>query len=83
MEKTIIKSVGMRGVHLIIINKTACRRIAYYRQKRKLTQEQLASNVGINLKHYIKIEAGLKIPRINELVQLAAGLDVSIDELVK
>ncbi|HUS88938.1 MAG TPA: hypothetical protein VMW91_06145 [Desulfosporosinus sp.] len=28
------------------------------------------------------MEAGLKISRINELVQLAAGLDLSIDELV-
>ena len=81
-KATIIKSGGRRDIHLIIINKTACRRIAYFRQKRKLTQEQLASNVGINLKHLIKIEAGLKIPRINELVQLAAGLGISIDELV-
>ena len=71
-----------RDIHLIIINKTVCRRIAYYRQKCKLTQEELAFNVGINLKHLIKIEAGLKIPRINELVQLAAGLGISIDELV-
>lgn len=67
---------------MIIINKTVCRRIVHYRQKRNLTREELSSNVGINLKHLINIEAGLKIPRINELVQLAAGLDVSIDELV-
>jgi len=71
-----------RDVYLIIIDKTVCKRIAYYRQKRNLTQEELASNVGINLKHLINIEAGLKIPRINELAQLAAGLDISIDELV-
>lgn len=71
-----------RDINLIIIDKTVCRRITYYRQKRNLTREELSSNVGINLKHLINIEAGLKIPRINELVQLAAGLDVSIDELV-
>ena len=67
---------------MIIINKTVCKRIVYYRQKRNLTREKLAANIGINLKHLINIEDGLKIPRINELVQLAAGLDVSIDELV-
>jgi len=67
---------------LIIIDKTVCKQIAYYRQKRNLTREELASNVGIRLNHLIKIEAGLRIPRINELVQLAAGLSISIDELV-
>ena len=71
-----------RDVYLIIIDKTVCKRIADYRQKRNLTREELASNVGLNLKHLINIEAGLKTPRINELVQLAAGLDISIDELV-
>ena len=67
---------------MIIINKTVCKRIVYYRQKRRLTQEELASNVGLSLKHLISIEAGSRIPRINELVQLAAGLGISIDELV-
>ena len=66
---------------MIIIDKTVCKQIAYYRQKRNLTREELASNVGIRLNHLIKIEAGLRIPRINELVQLAAGLSISIDEL--
>lgn len=59
-----------------------CKQIIYYRQKGKLTQEELASNVGIPLKRLIDIEAGSKIPRIEELAQLAAGLDVSIGELV-
>lgn len=67
---------------MIIINKTVCKRIAYYRQKRNLTREELASNVGLNINQLIKIEAELRIPRINELVQLAAGLGISIDELV-
>ncbi|OLN28904.1 helix-turn-helix domain-containing protein [Desulfosporosinus metallidurans] len=67
---------------MILINETVCKQIAYNRQKRKLTQVELATNVGMNLKHLLKIEAGSKIPRINELVQLAAGLDISIDELV-
>ncbi|EGW39368.1 helix-turn-helix transcriptional regulator [Desulfosporosinus sp. OT] len=67
---------------MIIIDKTVCRRIAHYREKRNLTREELAANVGINLKSLINIETGLRIPRINELVQLATGLGVSIDELV-
>jgi transcriptional regulator with XRE-family HTH domain len=67
---------------LIIIDKTVCKRIADYRQGRNLTQEELASNVGIRLNHLINIEAESRIPRINELVQLAVGLGISIDELV-
>ncbi|GAB6153096.1 hypothetical protein JCM17380_18460 [Desulfosporosinus burensis] len=63
---------------MIIVDKTDCERIVYYRQKPKLTQEELASNVGIPLKQLISIEAGSRIPRIEELVQLAAGLDISI-----
>lgn len=81
-KATIIKSGGRRDIHLIIINKTVCRRVAYYRQKCNLSREELAANAGISLKCLINIEAGSKIPRINELVQLAAGLGISIDELV-
>ncbi|EGW37355.1 hypothetical protein DOT_4800 [Desulfosporosinus sp. OT] len=47
-----------------------------------MTREELALNVGINLKSLINIETGLRIPRIHELVQLATGLGVSIDELI-
>ena len=71
-----------RDIHLIIIDKTVCTRITYYRQKCNLSREELAAKVGVRLNHLISIEAGLKIPRINELVQLAAGLGISIDELV-
>ncbi|MDR3600541.1 MAG: helix-turn-helix transcriptional regulator [Desulfosporosinus sp.] len=62
--------------------KTICERIVHYRQKYDLTQEELAANVGLNLNRFIKIEAGSLIPRINELVQLAVGFNMSIDELV-
>ncbi|EHQ90273.1 putative transcriptional regulator [Desulfosporosinus youngiae DSM 17734] len=67
---------------MIIIDETVCRRIAYYRNKRNLTREDLAFNVGVSLKRLISIEDESRIPRINELAQLAAGLGVSIGELV-
>ncbi|SPF38995.1 Helix-turn-helix family protein [Candidatus Desulfosporosinus infrequens] len=67
---------------MIIIDKTVCKRISYYRRGCNLTQEELASNVGIRLNHLINIEAEARIPRINELVQLAVGLGISIEELV-
>jgi transcriptional regulator with XRE-family HTH domain len=67
---------------LIIIDNTVCERIADFRQKRNLTREELAANVGIRLNILIQIEDGSRIPRINELVQLATGLGISIEELV-
>ena len=67
---------------MIIIDKTVCKTIAYHRQRCNLSQEELASNVGIRLNHLVNIEAESRIPRINELVQLATGLGISIDELV-
>ncbi|HWQ41997.1 MAG TPA: helix-turn-helix transcriptional regulator [Desulfosporosinus sp.] len=67
---------------MIIVNKTVCKQIAYYRQKRNLSREELAANVGLNLNQLFKIETGSRIPRINELVQLAVGLGISIDDLV-
>jgi transcriptional regulator with XRE-family HTH domain len=67
---------------LIIIDKTVCKRIVYYRLKCNLTREELASNVGIRLNLLIQVENGSRIPRINEIVQLATGLGISIEELV-
>ena len=67
---------------MIIIDNTVCERIADFRQKRNLTREELAANVGIRLNILIQIEDGSRIPRINELVQLATGLGISIEELV-
>lgn len=67
---------------MIIIDKTVCKRITYYRQKRNLTREELAAKIGVRINRLISIETKSRIPRIGEIVQLAAGLDVSIDELI-
>ena len=67
---------------MIIIDNTVCERIADFRKKRNLTREELASNVGIRLNLLIQVEDGSRIPRINEIVQLATGLGISIEELV-
>ncbi|WP_407313761.1 helix-turn-helix domain-containing protein [Desulfosporosinus sp. SB140] len=65
-----------------MIEKTVCKRIAYYRQKRNLTQEELAAKAGLRLERLINIESGSKTPRINELAQLAVCLGISIHELL-
>ncbi|MDQ7092938.1 helix-turn-helix transcriptional regulator [Desulfosporosinus sp. PR] len=68
---------------MIIINKSVCKRISLYRRNSKLTQEELAAKVGVRFDHLSEIEAGSRIPRISELAQLAAGLNIPIDELLK
>ena len=67
---------------MIIIDKTVCKRITYYRQKRNLTREELAAKIGVRINRLISIETKSRIPRIGEIVQSAAGLDVSIDDLI-
>ena len=69
--------------NLSLTDKTFGKSITYYRNKCQLTQIELASNVGIRLDRFINIEAGFKIPRINELEKLATELDISITELVR
>ncbi|MDR3600970.1 MAG: helix-turn-helix transcriptional regulator [Desulfosporosinus sp.] len=66
-----------------LIDETICKRIVYYRNKCQLTQIELAANVGIRFNHLVDIEAGLKIPRMNELEKLATGLNITITELVR
>ena len=56
--------------------------IVHYRKELKLTQAKLAANTGLYPRYLSDIEAGRKIPRIHTLARLAAGLGVSIEELV-
>ena len=67
---------------MLLPNETLGKRIAHYRKERQLTQEELAAITGIPSKHLSNIETGRKVPRIPTLARLAAGLGVTIEELV-
>lgn len=58
--------------------------IKKYRQKLKLSQEELARKAGITYSTLIKLESGAnKNPTVKTLQQLAKALGISIDQLLK
>jgi transcriptional regulator with XRE-family HTH domain len=67
---------------MLIPNKPLGQNIAHHRKERKLSQAKLAAIAHMDPNHFYCIETGRKYPQICILAQLAAGLGVSIGELV-
>lgn len=57
-------------------------RIKAAREKKGLTQEELAARVEISPTHVSVIERGTKIPRMDTFVAIANVLEVSADSLL-
>lgn len=57
-------------------------RIKYFRNIRKLTQEQLAGECGIDFKHLSKIENGNDAPSMDLFFALARALHVEAASLM-
>lgn len=53
--------------------------IIEYRNKRNLTQLDVANKSGINIKHYQAIERGDVQPRFKALLKIAAAIDIPFD----
>lgn len=54
------------------------------RNQRKLSQEELAKKAGVTYSTLIKLESGVnKNPTIKTIQQLAAALEVTLDELMR
>ncbi len=52
------------------------------RNQRKLSQEELAKKAGVTYSTLIKLESGVnKNPTIKTIQQIAAALEVTLDEL--
>ena len=62
--------------------KTLGERIAYYRKRRGLTQEQLAEQCSVTPQAVSKWENDLSAPDISLLVPLAELFGISADELL-
>lgn len=63
---------------------TIAQNIKLYRQKRKMTQKELAEKAGIDLFTLSKIETGATSnPSIETILKIANALDVSINYLMK
>lgn len=55
--------------------------IIEYRNKRNLTQLEVADKTGINIKHYQAIERGDIQPRLKSLLKIANAIDIPFDIL--
>lgn len=63
---------------------TIAQNIKLFRQKRKLTQKELAEKAGIDLFTLSKIETGATSnPSIETIIKIAKALDVSVNHLMK
>lgn len=56
--------------------------IVKYRQKNKMSQEQLAEALNISRQSISKWETGENLPSIDNLISLSGLLDISLDELI-
>lgn len=57
-------------------------RIKEIREKKNLTQEELADLAEISPTHISVIERGVKVPKLDTFIAIANALDVSADELL-
>ena len=63
--------------------KAVGRRIKAAREQKRLTQEQVAELVDLSPMHVSVIERGVKLPKLETLINLANVLDVSADVLLQ
>lgn len=58
------------------------KRIKYYRQKRGLTQEQLAFDIHTSAAYISNIERSIKKPSLQKIILISEVLKISVDELI-
>jgi transcriptional regulator with XRE-family HTH domain len=59
------------------------RRLRQLRIKRKLSQEELAFRVGMDVSYLSEVENGRKEPCLRKIKELAQGLDISLSSFVR
>lgn len=65
------------------IEKQLGMRIRYLRNKKKLSQEDLALNAGINKNYLSDLERGSRNPTLKILEKLAKALEINLETLMK
>lgn len=64
------------------MNETIGNRIAKFRKEKKMSQENLAEQIGVSSQAVSKWENDISCPDISLLIPLAKLLDVTVDELL-
>lgn len=65
------------------LNASIGSRIANLRREHRLTQEQLAEQLDISIKHCSSVERGLSCLSLEKLIEVSKLFDVSLDYLIK
>lgn len=63
-------------------NKTIGQQIRYYRNEKKLSQEELAEVVSATQEHISRLEIGAKSPSLEMVVLIANALDTTANDLL-
>ncbi len=58
------------------------KRIKEARERRNITQEELADMINMSATHISVIERGIKVPKLDTFVAIANALEISCDELL-
>ncbi len=58
------------------------KKIRYYRENKKWTQEAFAEKIGLSLTYVGMIERGEKVPKLETFIKIANALEVSTDILL-
>ena len=61
---------------------TLSENIRSFRKERKMTQEQLATVLGVTVGAVYKWESGLSVPELDLIVEMADFFDTSVDVLL-
>lgn len=67
---------------ILTVNRNLAYNVKIERNKRLLTQEQLAELADISVKHIVMIEKGKVSPSLNVVASIAKVLNVPIDALI-
>ena len=59
------------------------RRLRQLRLKRKLSQEELAYRVGMDVSFLSELENGRKEPCLRKIKELAQGLDITVSSMMR
>lgn len=66
-----------------MVDKALGRRIKENREKRGLTQEQLAERIDMSSNYYARLERGEAYPRLETLIEIMNCLGVSADAIFR
>jgi transcriptional regulator with XRE-family HTH domain len=58
-------------------------RLRQIRRKQKITQEELAHRVGLDVSYLSEVENGRKEPCLRKMKEIAQGLDISLSQLLR